>query len=951
MTAFWKYRKRRREAAAALREARRVSLCTQLGALAEQAADVSGEAAEEIADALEANAAEVARVTEETTPQEHGPWTVDSWASWSPDTTTTIPELRVGTLRDEETGADTTVPIVVPLDTGAPLVLLSRTAPEHAAATELLASLAVRATACHPKQARLALLDPHRHGATFPMSRRFERVLLGFGDTQHVLDEVLGDVLRFRSSYLDRRHRTFDDVPLAVRLAESRQFVIAACYPHGYEASAADTIEQLAAQGPASGVHTVVHIQADTTEGERLALRLAGLGATVVDLGGTAVELDVLSGELIPDSSPPGSVLELVFQRIAAAPRRDAPIPWADLQDLAAHEWWSESAEEVVAAPIGRAAADQACDLWLGADADLGRSCDHGIVVAADAAERRNLYDSLLAGLTIRYRPGDLCLHLVEGDDPLFAAWGRAPHTELVALRPSPDQARHVLRGLRIEAERRAVELSRHGIERWSARPGGAGEGAQRILAVFDGYERLFLDDPNDEASDDLRRVLDAGPSAGIHVVLGGSRFDQAGPLHRAGLFDRLGLRIAAQLAADDALGRDEFGVHGVGLVQRVCDRPRRAVANTMHGHDDGNVAMQLATIGEAERDRLIGEIAATARRLGITPLTNRVLNGAAHPQLLDNPHLVRLAGRTDLRSAPAIGELARMSPALGGLGIDDWIDDDHPRLLFLGQSEEPGAQAHLVVRRRPTENIAVVIGDRALRTGAVAAMVTSTMITGRPDDVELWVADRSSTHGPGGEIVEQLVRRTSTLGVPCHFTRDAAETVHFIEAVGAEVGRRRELADADVGRLPSVLVVIVEPERVAPLGRVPTAAGVTDSPAGLDMRYVLMQGPAVGVHVILVTSSAPALRTVLADTVVHQEFRHRVVTRLAEEDSFALVRSGRGAALVEGDGRAATALMFDSHTQRATTFVPYTAGSADDRRGSLDVQAATLLEQIMEHA
>ncbi len=577
----------------------------------------------------------------------------------------------------------------------------------------------MRAVACFPRQARLALLDPVHRGATFPMSKRLERVLLGFDEVQRTLDEVVGDLVRIETSYLDRHHRSFEEVPLSLRLAESQQFVLAASYPHGYDARAAQALQELATRGPAAGIHLIIHIDLETADGAALCDSITELGATVIDLGGTPVELEGADGDLVPDPAPSGSVLEVVFQRIAASPRRDAAVAWDDVQDITPQEWWEDSAEEVFAAPIGRAAADQAYDLWFGTDPELARTCAHGIVIAGNAEERHNLFDDLLAGLAIRYSPSELRLYLVEGESSAFAPWARAPQAEVVALRPSPDQARQVLHELRLEADRRITELGRRGVDRWSARPAlNPMSSSARILAIIDDYEQLFVDDSEEAATADLARLLELADRAGVHLLLGGSRFDGAGPLHRTRLFEQFDLRVAMQLAGGDSLGRDEFGINGVRLVHRVCDRPRRAVANTMRGHDDGNIAVQVASLPAARRDELIASLAHSAHERGIATGSNYVLNGATQPQLVDNPHLTRLVDRGELRSPEALREFARTSPLNGGLGIDDWIDEERPRLFFLGQSEQLYGQAHLVLRRRPTENVLIVMRERSCAPG-----------------------------------------------------------------------------------------------------------------------------------------------------------------------------------------------------------------------------------------
>ena len=953
MTGWWNLASRRRERAANDLQARLTALRAELRGHVAVGLDLATATEHELHDALADNAESIATTVTRTLPPELSSWDPGVWAAWAPDGAVAVRELRVGELVEAGTGQGLALPATATITCATPpIVITSRTPDERSRAISLLQSVVIRLAADFPKQARFALFDPVGRGTSFPMSRRLERVLLGFEVLQRPLEELSADLQRIESSYLDRHHRTLDDVPVTLRLAESPQFVVASSFPSGFDDWARATLLTIATSGSKAGIHSVIHLDLSAGDAAQDALgTLSAAGAIVLDLAGTTVSVEGVDMVVEFDEAPAGGVQETILQRIAVTPRRDHPVPWHTIQELADEDRWTDSADQLIAAPIGRAAADQVYDLWFGTDPELGRGCNHGIIVGTAAAGRQYVFDALLAGLATRYAPNQLHFTLVEGPHQRsFEAWKRLPHTEVVALTPSPEQARNALTELRFEADRRLADFDRLRVTSFThARDLEILAELPRVLAVIDGYEQLFEGALDDGVINDLRRVLTVGERVGIHLLLGGSRFDRAGALHRAGLFDLVDLRVALQLAQDDSLGRDEFGVKGVRLVQRVCDRPFRAVVNSMHGHDDANLATQLAVLQPVQRDELISRLVElAAARQSPVPATH-VLNGSEQPQLVENPYVMRLLESDSRRTPDAVREFARTSPRAGGLGIDDWNPEERPRLLFVGQEETLHGQAHFVLRRRPTENVAIVMADRDLRVGTLGGLLVSSVLTDQPESTELWIVDRTPVGGPSSEVLEQTARRCAQLDVSCRFTRSGDEAAQYIAAVGAEIGRRRGMGDAEVSRQPTVLLVLADPERIALLNRVPTPQGVADSPLGTDLRYVLMQGPAVGVHVVVASSSLTSMRTVLSDQVMHQEFRHRLVTRLAEEDSFALLRSSVGASLSAGaEGRASTGLLFDGHTQARVVFRPYSAGTPEtNRTGNMTAQIGEVFDQL----
>ena len=926
-----------------LKERRRTAAVARLSqAIAEHRALIRGYvaegrslAAEEEALLLERLAANADRLGERALAllaPEHAPWTSAAWASWSPDSSVALPELRVGIVTDAATGQSLELPVVLPISGEyGPIVLVSRTLEESERAAGLLSSLVLRAALNFPRQSRFALLDPERAGASFPFSRHLDRVLIGFPNPQLVLDELLLDLLRIETTVLDRRTPRLDLLSPGAMLGESRQFLAVPAFPAAYEKPAIESIAELAARGGRAGIYTLIHLDLHAAPDAESFLRVPGISTDrVLEMGGATFDVPRARGVVDVDRAPAGGLQEELLRRVNSCGRRDRRIDWTAYNPDATELGWSEGADSFVLTPIGLAG-DEVREIWFGDHPTLGRSCGHGVLIGASSEGRGVLIDSMLAGAAVRHSPTRLKFQLFEsGGDHSFDVWRRAPQMEVVALRSTPKQAADALAALRSEVERRSL---------------GAGAAAPRLIVVFDGIESLFADG-SDNVRADLAHVLQAGPAARIHLLLGASTSAAIVGLVGAQDCDRLDLRVVLQPAPGDVLRPELLGPAARHLIARVCDRPFRAVVNSAGGHDDANLPTQLFTLDQPRLAEVVSRLAAFSASSGRALPPPLVFNGPDLPDLGDNPMLTRLV-ESGWRDSALVDEIARAtsgphtSPAAHG--------EERPRVGFLGRPDSLLGHAHLALRRQPTENVAIIMQNPELRAGALAGLLVGILASDHPTTLEVWAVDRGALDTPASDALSTSMRRFERLGVPCRYTRSSDEAAEFVADLSTEVQRRRTLSEPEIVELPTLLLVLCEPERVGALQRVPTVSGVADSELGLELRYVLVQGPAVGVHVVVTSPSLTAIRAVLSDGVIHQDIRHRAVTRVSEEDSFALVRSARAAMLGDRAGTAMAAL-FDSHTHQVETFTPYSATAETAVRGNgLPSGLDTLLDLLEE--
>ena len=920
----------------------REAVVEQLAQLRTLARQVAEDASIEVESQLVANASAMAEIEQRDLHGQTG-WDDPAWLSWDSDVqahtidASTLPGeaawLRFGSYRPEADGEFTEFAAAVPfIGANRPIVINARQAEHTSQADALLHSLVVRAATLLPGRSRFSLLDPNGDGSLLPLGRHLGQVMPSTGNPGHDLEVVLVDMQRRVETYLTDEYPSFAAIPEQFRLHEPYHIVVLARSSTSYDERVRNAIEALATTGPSVGIIVMAHLAPDC--------EIQLLDATIIDLDATTIDLGGIMATVVPDGEPAAIIQERILGQASAAPQVGAVLDWQGVAGLVADEWWSQSSADVLVAPVGLHGVGTPLQLWFGTDRANGRSCVHGMIAAMPGAGKSTLVHSLVCSLAVRYSPDELQMYLIDGRfGNEFRAYESLPHAAVVSMRTAPDLARNIVNELLAEALRRQAlfgdaECADFTEYRRESRAGGL---LPRLLVVIDDFQQLFADGRHDEASAAMLRLSHLGRSAGIHLLLVGSRFDAAGFVNGAEFLSNVHFRAALQMSHADTMVLTDFGRGGRRLIGLHCSQSGRVVVNDRGGDDDGNVAGRVAVLPAAARERLVSSLATRAGRVGHSTYRTLVFRGDSSPRMLANPSLRAVAAQGWL-SADETEARARRPLSEGGLAVADWSAAERPLIGWVGQELTLRGQASMVLRRRAMEN-AVMVGAEAGIVVPMAVSLLATMALGAsPDSLEVVVANAAVGDRPESALLTQLIGGLAAVGYSTAVALTDADIEAQLESLALRLEARRQLSADSLMAEPSVVLLFNDPDRLRALARRPDSYGYVDSPLSVTVRSLLTDGPNCGIHVLMTCASVGLLRSVLADRVVQQTVRHRVGLTMSDDDSFTLFRSGRAAALGDVAGPA-VAVLGDALRSIVGLMSPYRASPTftDELRWILD--------------
>ncbi|MBA3531144.1 MAG: DNA translocase FtsK, partial [Ardenticatenales bacterium] len=609
-------------------------------------------------------------------------------------------------------------------------------------------------------------------------------------------------------------------------------------------------------------------------------------------------------------------------------------VDWQTIMPPEEH-WWQESANDLIQTPIGVSGSSGTLNVWFGMNGE-GYPCAHGMLGAMTGAGKSNLYHILILGLCVRYSPNELRLFLIDGKDGVeFQPYRDLPHAEVVSLKSSPQLSRSVLAELVAERERRNAIFSSTGVtDLTNYRRAGQPKGnLPRILLLVDEYQELFEGDKEGEASQILLQLAQQGRSAGIHMLLGSQRFGAVGMLNQTAIFGNVHLRMAMQMTNSDVQALSEFGRRGKQLVM-TCDLPGKIVVNDRSGDDSGNLVGKVAYLNGEERKRLIQTLIRRAEEelpAKDVPLTI-VFDGKTQPNLIENPYVTYLTHQPKWLTAQEFETMARRPAYDEGLNILDWFAAEHPKVTWLGQDFKVRGEAMVVFRRRIAENALVIGGTHAARFGMLASMIAGLTLNVDPTQMEFLLWDRSVPGTMWNDTLQKAADLVLTPGgYKTAFYRETHEAEAILDNLEAELERRRLLGESQLIQALTLFAVMTELDRVDSVRRRADTYGMSETPLGQKLNRLCVEGPSLGIHLILSFSGVRPLSHVIDERRGLQNFRHRIALQMSEDESLTLVRS-RKAAQLQDDGPAPIcALYLDVENDKALRFKPYSIESTID--------------------
>jgi DNA segregation ATPase FtsK/SpoIIIE-like protein len=787
-------------------------------------------------------------------------WSAPSWERWEPPSAA-LPGVRIGRLElslDQVPEALPPGPAlawpegtpgrwVLPAFLGAAgrmsLVVEAGPKVRDAGLAILQNALARILVSIPPGRARFTLFDPVGLGQSFAgfMHMADEMELLVndriWTDPKHI-EQRLADLTDHMElviqKHLRNEYPTIEEYNRqAGEIAEPLRFLVMADFPANVTEQAARRFASILQSGARCGVHVLLLRDARTAlppglDGADLRRHAVTIAWREEGAAGGRWVLDEGSIARLPfqPDAPPGDAFLQRLTRIvgrAAAGTARVEVPFSGVAPRPEARWTLDSAQNL-RIPIGRSGASRVQHLLLGEG-----TSQHALIAGKTGSGKSSLLNALIVNAALWYSPDELEFWLVDFKKGVeFKAYAshHLPHARAVAVESDREFGLSVLQGLDDELRRRGELFRAAGVQNladWRAL--GRPERMPRSLLVIDEFQELFIED--DKVAQDAALLLDRlvrqGRAFGMHVVLGSQTLGGAYSLARSTM-GQMGVRIALQCSETDS----QLILSDDNTAARLLNRPGEAIYNDAGGLTEGNNPFQVVWLGEAERDRLLDEVAALDRdrQRGGTRPRPVVFEGNAPADPLAN--------------APLLAALEERNPGRRAFAP----------LLWLGDAVSIKDPTAAVMVRRSGANLAIV-GQRD--EGACAAMAMAILSVAAQSPVagtRLVVLDGTTPddrlHGVLARVAGAVPHR-----VDLPSQRDAGDA---ILAVGEELARRTA---SGAGDAPGLFVLVNGLHRFRALRRAEDDfgyGGASDAPATPDrvLALLLKEGPLVGIHCVL---------------------------------------------------------------------------------------------------
>ncbi|MFG1950636.1 FtsK/SpoIIIE domain-containing protein [Micromonospora sp. NPDC048830] len=331
--------------------------------------------------------------------------------------------------------------------------------------------------------------------------------------------------------------------------------------PEPIGASDLRRIEALAEQGPAAGLHLVVAgwppagpyatrpaLPLATALSLRNAYALLGAPPGTSFASPGAAPPGGLNSPVFVDDDPPPKLVNVVCRRLAEEVEAGSRLSLADLLPDPDAPLWTASSAEGISTTVGDAG---------GRPVPVGFTelTPHWLVSGRSGVGRSAFLTNVLLGLTARYGPAELALHLADlGDGESFAdflqtardrSW--VPQVRSAGMAADREYVLDLLDELAAEARRREEAGRRAGGQRFTALR--EHQDLPRMVCVIDNLALLFAerDGVASEAAARLDALARTGRAYGIHLVLAGEGDlgVAGGPTPRDSMLGQFPVRVA----------------------------------------------------------------------------------------------------------------------------------------------------------------------------------------------------------------------------------------------------------------------------------------------------------------------------------------------------------------------------------------------------------------------
>jgi DNA segregation ATPase FtsK/SpoIIIE, S-DNA-T family len=875
-------------------------------------------------------------------------WQDQAWESeYQPQTAGQAPEcLRIGQLllnNIDSTTNKVAVPTEIPAMMGIRAVSMPTGTrfPGHIVvlsdagtridAVQALEALALRLLSSFPvRKLKASLIDPVAMGDTFPFKNLPKSMLSGqqiftqAQDIQEELKTLVNHIEQVIQNYLGRNYATLEDYNAASQsIEEAYRYLCIADFPTAFDQRSADQLKSIITNGSRAGVYTIIHVDLsiDLSKGP-----LRGFDYSLFDRYCTVIRPANRRHKFKPifetqfpdldrtqfitlDQPPDPSSYQHIIQSIIAAEKtiKVETVPFTNLYPTAL---WQATSQQELRAPIGLTGARDRIEFWLGEN-DEKITVSSGLLAGKPGAGKSYTLHSIILSLAMQYSPAELELYLLDYKEgvefQIYVDPNRAdtinptaeldetralPHAKVISIESDREFGLSVLQAIQQEIETRGQLFKNVGVSELKDYRQKTGEQLPRVLVVIDEFQYMFQD--NDAISRDLNQLYEditrRGRSFGVHLLLASQSLNIANI--KSSIYNFIPLRMAMQM--DQSTAGIVLAEGNTDAISQL-DRSGRIIYNIDFGRKQHNTIGQIADVSLEERRNAMNQIyqqSETSHYQRPQPLT--LFQGNRPSKISQNGQLLRLAKLDNWLTSSALNKQIIHS--------QDWITQEHPAALWLGEAMRIGHHTHAILRRRARSNMLLIGQSEQSIFGILSGALLSLVHIYQPTKAEFHIIDLSQTDDD-----EALAEMTNTFRqsfqdlYPIKLGKrfpDSAQSIKRSEAIltelHEELQRRKQIRDADPDAMdfgPSVFFVAA----IGALNRAqnlrPVAGKRSDemSPDAQKLQEIVTIGPELGIHTILWFDNAKTFQQLCAESSPRNllmQFDCRAVLHLPGEDS-----------------------------------------------------------------
>ncbi|HEY0007325.1 MAG TPA: FtsK/SpoIIIE domain-containing protein, partial [Tepidisphaeraceae bacterium] len=526
-------------------------------------------------------------------------------------------------------------------------------------------------------------------------------------------------------------------------------------------------------------------------------------------------------------------------------------------------QFWSRSAAEEIAVPVGRMGATRLQYFRCGKGV-----AQHTLTAGKTGSGKSTLLHAMVTNLAMWYSPDEVEFYLIDfkkGVEFKVYADHQLPHARAIAVESDREFGLSVLQRIDAELSRRGEIYRKVGVQDLASYRGVTGaEAMPRVMLIIDEFQEFFSED--DKLAQDAQLLLDRlvrqGRAFGIHVFLGSQTIGGSGGLARTTI-GQMAIRIALQCSESDS----QLILGDNNSAARLLSRPGEAIYNDAGGAVENNSPFQVAWLPDAKRERYLSIVTDKVKSVGtkrpvIPPI---VFEGNAAADITKNAQLTDRLEHPSVRGASA--PLA-------------WVGD--PVAI-----KEPTA---VIFRRQSGSNLLLVgqQDEQALSTLAACALSLGAQLP--INRARFLLLDGTPTDS---SFAGELPRVLSAL----------PHDVQLLEYRGVETAindlteelSRRQADESEGGAAIFLIINGLQRYRSLRKGEEEFSFSVSDEPkkpsAAKQLVDLVREGPNVGIHVIAWCDTLASIERTFERGIM-REFDNRILFQMSANDSSNLIDS-----------------------------------------------------------